>query len=148
MLATVVHPARETHPRTAKNPRTARGAAQRRISRKDRARYVALFRFCGALAVALCMVMTYVMLTARLTSLNYAVGRAQRERAALVADAARLDDRLAGLRSDDRLASVAARLQMQDPQQFAIVTMPAPVHKPDRSQLAFLAGLASIFGAK
>ncbi|HZZ65998.1 MAG TPA: hypothetical protein VFE17_10895 [Candidatus Baltobacteraceae bacterium] len=147
MIATLVKPA-ERGPQTTRNPRTARGAAQRRISRKDRARYVALFRFCGVLMVALCLVMTYVMLTARLTSLNYAVGRAQRERIALLADSARLDDRLAVLRSDDRLAWVAARLRMQDPQQFAIVTMPPQVRRPEPSHLAFLAGLASIFGAK
>jgi len=131
-----------------KRTRTARGATQRRITRKDRARYIGLFRFCALLAVALSLVMIYVMLTAQLTSLNYAVGRAQRERSALLAETARLDDRLAVLRSDDRLAMVAGRLQMQDPDQFAIVTLPVPVQQRDRSHLAFLAGLASIFGAK
>src|SRR5947209_5708365 len=107
-----------------RNVRTAKQATQRRISRKERARYGVLVRFCGALAVALSLVMIYVTLTARLTSLNYAVAKAQRERATLQAETARLDDRLAALRSNDRLASVAARLHMQDPQQFAIVTLP------------------------
>ena len=53
--------------------------------------------------------MGYVTLTARLTSLNYAVGRAERERTALQTETARLDERVAALRSDDRLAHVAAQ---------------------------------------
>jgi uncharacterized membrane protein YgcG len=76
------------------------------------------------------------------------MAKAQRERAELQAETARLDDRLAALRSDDRLASVAARLHMHDPQQFAIVTLPAPERTDDHAHLAFLAGLASLFGAK
>jgi hypothetical protein len=92
--------------------------------------------------------MLYVTLTARLTSLNYAVARAERERAQLQAETARLDDRVAALRSDDRLARVAAQLHMSDPQQFALVTLPPPVTHQDRSHLAFLADLANLFGAK
>lgn len=131
-----------------RNARTAKNATHRRISRKERARYIGLVRFCGVLAVSLALVMLYVMLTARMTSLNYSVAKAQRERASLQAETARLDDRLAALRSDDRLAGVAARLGMQDPQQFAIVALPSPARLPDRSRLALLAGLASLFGAK
>jgi uncharacterized membrane protein YgcG len=131
-----------------RNVRTAKHATQRRISRKERARYIGLVRFCGVLAVALSLVMIYVMLTARLTSLNYSMAKAQRERVALLAETARLDDRLAALRSDDRLAALAARMHMQDPQQFAVVTLPAPARSEDRAHLAFLAGLASLFGAK
>jgi hypothetical protein len=129
-------------------PRTARNATQRRISRKERARYIGLLRFCGVLAIVLALVMLYVMLTARLTGLSYAVGKAEHERAELQADTARVDDRLASLRSDDRLAKVAARLHMQDPQQFAIVTLAPPPKPQDRSHVALLAGLASLFGAK
>lgn len=130
------------------NVRTAKQATQRRISRKDRARYVGLARFCGVLAVSLSLVMIYVMLTARLTSLSYSVAKAQRERIELQAETARLDDRLAALRSDDHLANLAVRLHMQDPQQFAIVALPRPARAPDRSHIALLAGLASLFGAK
>jgi cell division protein FtsL len=92
--------------------------------------------------------MLYVTLTARLTSLNYAVARAERERAQLQAETGRLDDQLAALRSDDRLARVAAQLHMSDAQQFAVVTLAPPVRHEDRSHLAFLSGLASLFGAK
>jgi hypothetical protein len=92
--------------------------------------------------------MLYVMLTARLTSLNYAVAKAKLERSELQAQTARLDDQLAALRSDDRLAWVAARLHMQDPTQFAMVQLPAPVREEAPSRLAFFAGLAGIFRAK
>ncbi len=128
--------------------RTARNATQRRMSRAARARYSSLMQFCAGLAVLLCGVMLYVMLTARLTSLNYAVGKAERDRTALQSQTARLDDELASLRSDDRLARVAAKLHMQDPAQFAMVLLPAPERERAPSRLAFFAGLAGLFGAK
>ena len=95
--------------------------------------------------VGLCAVMFYVMLTARLTSLNFAVARAERTRASLQAETARLDDRMAALRSDDRLLRIATQLQMREPQQFALVSLPPA--QPQRSRL-FLSSLASWFGAK
>jgi len=128
--------------------RTARQATQRRVSRKARARYSSLLQFCACLAVTLCGVMLYVMLTARLTSLNYAVAKEQHERTTLQAETARLDDRLAALKSDDRLARVAASLHMQDPTQFAMISLPQAVHREAPSRLAFFAGLAGLFGAK
>jgi hypothetical protein len=128
--------------------RTARQATQQRFSRKVRARYSALLQFCAVLAIVLCGVMLYVMLIARLTGLNYAVAKAEHQRTALEAETARLDDRLAALKSDDHLARVAARLHMQDPTQFAFVSLPAPSHPPSPSRLAFFAGLAGLFGAK
>lgn len=148
MLATLQQPSTRRAPNSPRGTRTARAATARRISRKERARYVSLARFCSGLAVALLLVMTYVQLTARLTGLNYAVARAQRERATLLAESGRLDDRLAVLRSDDRLAAVAGRLGMREPQQFAVVALRVPVRPHERSHVAFLAGLASIFGAK
>lgn len=128
--------------------RTARQATERRVSRKHRAKYSTLRQFCGVLAVVLFGVMAYVTLTARLTSLNYAVGKAERERSSLQTQTARLDDQLAALKSDDRLARVAAKLHMQDPAQFAMVSLPAQVRAHEPSRLAFFAGLAGLFGAK
>ncbi len=128
--------------------RTARQATEQRVSRKARARYSSLLQFCAILGIVLCGVMLYVMLTARLTSLNYAVAKAERERTTLQAQTARLDDELASLKSDDRLARVAARLHMQDPTQFAMVALPEPSHGQSPSRLAFFAGLAGLFGAK
>lgn len=92
--------------------------------------------------------MLYVTLTARLTSLNYAVARAERERASLQAETARLDDQTASLKSDDHLAHIAARLHMQDPTQFAMVKLPSHTRAESPSRLAFFAGLAGLFGAK
>jgi len=128
--------------------RTVRNATQRRVKRAVRARYSGLFEFCAILAVVLCAVMLYVTLTARLTSLNYAVAKAEMDRSELQAQTARLDEQLAALRSDDRLARVAARLHMTDPQQFAMVSLPAPPSRPARTRLAFFAGLAGLFRAK
>ena len=128
--------------------RTARNATQRRVTRAARARYSTLLQFCTVLGVTLFGVMLYVTLTARMTSLNYAVAKAQIERTTLQAQTARLDDELAALKSDDRLARVAAKLHMQDPQQFAQVSLPAPVHEESPSRLAFFTGLAGLFRAK
>ena len=90
-----------------RNVRTAKHATHMRKTRASRARYTSLVRFCGALGVVLVGVMVYVMLIANLTSLNYSVARADRQRASLQAETARLDDRLAALRSDDRLSKMA-----------------------------------------
>jgi cell division protein FtsL len=148
MLAQPRHSVRPPQGDKRVNVRSAKHATQRRVSRAARGRYAGLLRFCGSLAIALTLVMLYVTLTARLTSLNYAVARAERERAQLQAETARLDDQLARLRSDDRLAHVAAQLHMTDPQQFALVTLPPPARHEDHAHLAFLAGLANLFGAK
>lgn len=107
-----------------------------------------MLRVCAFIAVGLTLVMGYLTLTARLTSLNYAVARAQRERAALQSETARLDEQVAAMRSDDRLARLATQLHMSDPQQFAIVSLPRAARPEDRSHLAFLTGLANLFGAK
>ncbi len=139
-----------TAPRQDGRPRvrTARHATQRRISRKERAKYRTLVQFVAALTLILGGFMLYLELNARLTSLNYAYVKAQRERAILQAQTARLDEQLAQLRSDERLSALAARLHMQDPQSFAMVTLPAAPREPQHTHLAFLSGLATLFGAK
>jgi len=129
-----------------RNVRTAKHATHMRKSHASRSRYSGLVRFSAVLGVVLCGVMFYVMLMANLTSLNYSVSRADRQRASLQAETARLDDRLAALRSDDRLAKLAAQLHMREPQQFAMVTLP-PAPPQGQSRL-FLSSLASWFGAK
>lgn len=134
--------------RVLPNVRTARHATTRRVKRASRARYTGLLRFCAVLAVVLLGLMTYVMLTSRLTGLNYAVAKAQHERAVLQSQTARLDDRIAALSSDDRLARVAARLHMQDPQQFALVTLPPRVQPAPDSRLAFLSTLTGFFRSR
>lgn len=144
----MIAPSPRQAPRPRQPVRTAKNATQRRLSRKERARYRSLQQFCVGLAASFAVVMLYVYLTAHLTSLNYAYARAEHERAALQGQTARFDERLAALRSDERLSAIAARLHMQDPQQFALVTLPAPQPQRDRTHLAFLSGLATLFGAK
>lgn len=128
--------------------RTARHATQRRISRKERAKYRTLVQFVAVLSAILLVFMVYLTANARLTSLNYKFVRAQRERATLQAQTARLDEQLAQLRSDERLSAIAATLHMHDAQQFALVTLPAPERAPERTHVAFFSSLATLFGAK
>ena len=90
--------------------------------------------------------MGYVMLMANLTSLNYAVARAEAQRVALQDQTARLDDRIAMLRSQERLASIANKLGMRDASEYAIVQLPAPQHAPSQSRLAVLSTLGGWLG--
>lgn len=115
----------ESQPRI-RNPRSARTATKTRIVRNSRARYTALFRVCMVLGVVLVSLLGYVMLTSNVTSLSYAVAKAHQQRDDLQEETARLDDRIASLRSDERLAHVASKLGMHDPQQFAVVQLGLP----------------------
>jgi hypothetical protein len=127
------------------NPRTARNATHRRIDKKSRARYAALFQVTGGLTIVLAFLMGYVVLTSNLTGLSYAVANAKHERAELQAESARLDDRIAALRSDDRLAVLAARLGMREPQHFALVALP-PAQGPSQARhIAAFSSLAGLF---
>ena len=95
------------------NPRTVRNATARRKIRASRARYTTLVRVFAVLLCVLAFVMGYVVLTSSLTGLSYAVARASSQREALQEETIRLDDQIAALRSDDRLAVLAARLGMR-----------------------------------
>ncbi|HET9030086.1 MAG TPA: hypothetical protein VFN49_07915 [Candidatus Aquilonibacter sp.] len=109
------------------NPRTARNATHKRIRQSQRSRYGALVRVGAVLTLVLVGLMSYVMLTSNVTSLTYAVSKAHRERDHLQAQTARLDDKISSASSDERLAAIARKLQMTDPQAFAVVKLP-PVH--------------------
>lgn len=127
-----------------RNPRRIRAATQRRIVRTSRARSATVRRVFGAVTGILALLMAYVVLTASLTGLSYAVAKERAQREALQEATMRLDDRIAALRSDDRLAAVAARMGMREPQTFAVVriepTRVARVH-PRFEVLSSLAGL-------
>ncbi len=109
-----------------RNPRSARTATKTRIVRNSRVRYRALFRVCVALGAVLVLLLGYVMLTSNVTSLTYAVAKAHQQRTDLQQETARLDDRIAALRSDERLARVATKLGMHEAQQFALVKLGLP----------------------
>ena len=116
----------EAEPRI-RNPRSARTATETRIVRNGRARYASIVRVSAVLGVVLAMLMGYVMLTSNITSMTYTLADAREQRDALQEQTSRLDDRLADLRSEERLASIARQLHMHEPQQFALVTLDRPV---------------------
>jgi cell division protein FtsL len=127
------------------NPRTVAAATQRRMVRASRARYAAVGRIFVALLFVLALLMGYVLLTSSLTGLSYAVGRAAAKREALQEETMRLDDRISALRSDDRLAALAARLGMREPQHFAVIQLQAPRVAHARSHFPILSSLAGLF---
>jgi hypothetical protein len=122
-----------------------RAATQRRVARKARARYTGLTRAFGALTLVLALLMGYVVLTAGLTGLSYAVARAKATREALQEETMRLDDRIAALRSDDRLSQLAIHLGMTEPQHFAVVRIEVPRIAKARSRFPVLSSLAGFF---
>jgi hypothetical protein len=103
-----------------------RVATRRRFRRAQRRGYVAFFRISGCVAVLVLPVLLYVMLTANLTSLNYRLAHVQARKTALLAETMRQEDRIAKLESRDRLAAIAARLGMRDPQLYGVAELPAP----------------------
>jgi cell division protein FtsL len=125
-----------------RNPRRARRATGDRIAHHSRARYAGLFQFSFVLVAASVLLLGYVMLTSNLTGLSYGVNRADLQRSALQEETARLDDRLAVLSSDERLAKIAATLGMKAPQQFAVVRIPNAM--PSGPHIALLARLTSL----
>jgi cell division protein FtsL len=131
----------EQSPRIA-NPRTVRAATARRRGRASRARYATLVRMLAVLLCVLAFLMGYVVLTSSRTGLSYAVAHAAAQRQALQEETMRLDDQIAALRSDDRLAELAARLGMRQPQRFAVVREEEPAVARAGSRFRLLSSLA------
>ncbi len=112
-------------PRIA-NPRRARNATQTRITKNSRARYRSLMQVGAVLGLVLTGLMAYVMLTSNITSLTYSVARAEKQKDKLLEQTARLDDKIATMRSDERLAAIAKKLGMHQAQLFAVVRVDPP----------------------
>ena len=134
----------ERPPRLA-NPRTVRAATQRRIRRASRARYADVARILTVLSIVLTLLMSYVVLTSNLTGLSYAVASARAQRETLEEETMRLDDRIAALRSDDRLWVLAAAMGMREPQSLAVVRIEAPRVARTRPRFPVLSSLAGFF---
>jgi hypothetical protein len=98
------------------------------------------------LAVVLGALMLYVMLTSNETSLSYALEKEETQRAKLQETNARLDDRIAVLESDQRLAGVAAKLGMREPQKFTVVRLTQPEIEMARTRFPVFASIAGFFG--
>jgi hypothetical protein len=141
----VIQPRTFDRPARVRNPRTARAATHRRIVHKSRARYSNIVRVAMTLGFLLSLFMGYVMLTSMLTGLSYSVAKARHDREALQEETIRLDDRIATLRSDDRLSVVAAHLGMKEPQRFALVRLSQPQVADGRPHFAVLSSLAGFF---
>ena len=103
--------------------------------------YAGTVRIMCIVALVLAPVMVYVMLTSNITSLNYALTKAQSQRSSLQQEVQRLDDQIAYLDSRERLAQVAAKLGMRDPASFQIVTLAPPVQDEKAGGIAFLGWL-------
>lgn len=116
----------------------ARDAARRRGRRTRLQGYTMLARIAISFAVVLVPVMIYVLLMGNLTALNYSLAHATQQKSALVEETMRLDDRIAQLQSRERLADLANRLHMHDPNEYAVVDVPGPVVAPASSGIAFL----------
>jgi cytochrome c-type biogenesis protein CcmH/NrfG len=116
----------------------AREAARRRGRRTRLQTYAMPARIALAFAIVLVPVMVYVLLMGNLTALNYSLAQATQQKSALVEETMRLDDRIAQLQSRERLADLAVRLHMHDPQVYAVVDVPGPVVAPPSNGIAFL----------
>jgi hypothetical protein len=115
-----------------------RHATKRRARRTRRRMHRPVFAVVTLAVAILLPLLAYVTLTANLTSLNYALARAEHNRTALLEDTQRLDDRIARLQSPDRLAALAAKLKLHDPHVYAVVRVPEPKAQPKPTGLAFL----------
>lgn len=89
--------------------------------------------------------MAYVVLTSSLTGMSYAVAKASAQREALEEESMRLDDRIAALQSDDRLAQLAAKLGMREPQVLAVVRIEPIRAARIHSRFPVLSSLAGFF---
>lgn len=113
-------------PKPDRSAHRARTATETRRKRARRRRSLVPLRLVGAIAVGALLVLGYEGLFANLNGLAYSLDHANAQRAALIEENARLDDRVAHLASRDRLAGVAAKLGLHDPQTYAVVRVPAP----------------------
>ena len=123
----------------------AKLATRRRSTRAKAQAYVDLGRIALAICVVVFPLMVYVMLTANLASTHYAVARAETRRTTLTEETQRLDDAIAQLELRERLATVAAKLHMHDPHEYAIVALPNPAAKPKPKGIAFLGNMGDWF---
>ena len=116
-----------------------RAATKQRVRHTRRRMRAPLLAMLTLTLVALVPLLVYVTLTARLTSLNYALVRSDLERTALLEDTQRLDERLARLQSPDRLAALAGQLKLHDPHVYAVVRVPEPKPQPRPTGFALFA---------
>jgi hypothetical protein len=114
-----------------------RHATQRRTRRTRRRLQRPVFAVVTLALAVLVPLLAYVTLTSNVTSLSFAIVRAERERTALANDAQRRDNKIARLQSPERLAALAGKLRLHDPHVYAVVRVPEPKAQPKPTGLAF-----------
>jgi hypothetical protein len=114
-----------------------RHATKRRARRTRRRMQRPVFAVVALAFAVLVPLLAYVTLTANITSLNFALARASHDRAQLLEESQRLDDRIARLQSPERLAALATALKLHDPHVYAEVRVPEPKAQPKPTGLAF-----------
>ena len=125
-------------PPPPRRPGLARDAARRRVRKTRMQGYAMLARIAAAFVVLLVPVMIYVLLMGNLTALNYSLAHATQQKSDLQEETMRLDDRIAQLKSRDRLTDLANKLHMHDPHVYAVVDVPLPAVAPPSNGIAFL----------
>jgi hypothetical protein len=108
-----------------------------------RRRYSMLVGVFMWIAAVTFVVMGYLTLLVNVSHLYYEFAQANNKRLELQDMTMRLDDKIARLRSRDRLALVAGQLGMRDPAAYAVVRLPRePIAAVERgSRLAFLSAI-------
>jgi len=93
------------------------------------------------------VVMGYLTLLVNVSHLYYEFAQANSKRLELQDMTMRLDDKIARLRSRERLALVAGRLGMHDPVAYAVVRLPRePIAAVERrGRLPFLSAITGWF---
>ena len=133
-------PYEDPAPRTAgtRSGRTAAAVRRERSRTRRYASFTRIFATVGALTFA---IVIYLGLRANVTRMNYELSKTVRAKTALVDESSRLDDRIARLVTRERLAVLAKRLGMREPETFARVALPVDRPTPSTRGIAFLTWL-------
>lgn len=118
--------------------RTAAHVRRKRTRSLRFANFARIFTTVGALTLA---IVVYLSLMANVTRMNYELSKNARAKTALVDESSRLDDKIARLVTRERLAVLATRLHMHEPQTFAQIALPVERTAPAPHGLAFLTWL-------
>lgn len=118
--------------------RSGRTAGNVRRNRTRTRGYASLVKILATASVLTLAIVVYLGLMANVTRMNYDLSRATREKTRLLDESSRMDDQIARLASRERLASLAASLNMREAQSFALVTLPTQRSAALPHGLAFL----------
>jgi len=125
-------------PAGTRSGRTAARVRHKRIRTLRYASFARIFVTVGAVTLA---IVVYLALMANVTRMNYELSKTIRAKTALVDESSRLDDRIARLMTRERLAVLANRLRMHEPQTFGEIELPVEQRVPEARGLAFLTWL-------